>query len=63
MDLSIEVYEILKNMTLTELWSSTKRMVKMIDSIFAKILRAVFKISWNQHPTKRLLYNILPPIS
>ena len=44
-------------------WMLTKRKEKRLDRNFARILRAILNKSWNQHPTKQLLYGHLPPIA
>ena len=38
-------------------------MEKKLDSNYTRILRAVLKKSWRQHPTKQLQYGYLPPVT
>ena len=44
-------------------WTLTKTLEKMLDGAYTRMLRAVLNISWREHPTKRVLYGDLPPIS
>ena len=44
-------------------WTLTKRMEKKLDGNYTRILRAIWKKSWRQHPTKQQLYGHLPPIT
>ena len=44
-------------------WILTKRMEKKLDGNYTRILRAVLKKCWRQHPTKQQLYGHLPPIA
>ena len=44
-------------------WTLTKLIVKKLDGNYTRILRAVLKKSWRQHPTKQLLYGSLSPIT
>ena len=45
-------------------WTLTKHLaLKKQDANYTRMLQAVFNKSWNQHPTKQLLYSHLPPIS
>ena len=43
-------------------WMLTKQMEKKLDSNYTRMLRAILKKSWRQHPTKQQLYSHLPPI-
>ena len=43
-------------------WTLTKRMEKKLDSNYTRMLRAILKKPWRQHPTKQQLYGHLPPI-
>ena len=42
-------------------WTLTKRLEKKIDGNDTRMLRAIFNMSWRQHPTKHQLYGHLPP--
>ena len=44
-------------------WTLTKRMEKKPDGNYTRMLRAILKKSWRQHPTKQQLYGHLPPIT
>ena len=44
-------------------WTPSKQMEKKIDGNCTKMLRALLKKSWKQHPTKQQLYSHQPPIS
>ena len=44
-------------------WTLTKRLEKRLDGNYTKMLRAILNRSWRQHPTRRLLYGHLPPIT
>ena len=44
-------------------WTRTKRMGKMRDGNYTRMLRAILNKSWRQHPTKQQLYGYLPPIT
>ena len=44
-------------------WTLTKRMEKMLDGNYTRMLRAILNKSWRQHPTKQQLYGHLPPIT
>ena len=44
-------------------WTLTKTLEKMLDGAYTRMLRAVLNISWREHPTKKVLYGDLPPIS
>ena len=41
----------------------TKRPEKKLDSNYSRMLRAILKKSWRQHPTRHQLYGHLPPIT
>ena len=42
-------------------WTLTKRLEKKLDGNYKRMLRAVFNMSWRQHPTRHKLYGHLPP--
>ena len=44
-------------------WTLTKRLEKMLDGNYTKMLRAILNKSRWQHPTWHQLYNHLPPIT
>ena len=44
-------------------WTLTKRLEKKLDGNYKRMLRAILKKSWRQHPTKQQLYGHLPPIT
>ena len=44
-------------------WTLTKRMEKKLDGNYIRMLRAILKKSWTQHPTKQQLYGHLLPIT
>ena len=44
-------------------WTLTKRLEKMLDGNYTRMLRAILNKSWRQHPTKHQLYGHLPPIT
>ena len=44
-------------------WTLTKRLEKKLDSNYTRMLRAILKKSWRQHPTRHQLYGHLPPIT
>ena len=44
-------------------WTLTKRLEKKLDGNYTRMLRAILKKSWRQHPTKYQLYGHLPPIT
>ena len=44
-------------------WTLTKRMEKMLDGNYTRMLRAILNKSWRQHPTKQQLYGHVPPIT
>ena len=43
-------------------WTLTKRLEKKLDGIYT-MLRAILSNSCGQHPTKKQLYGLLPPIT
>ena len=43
-------------------WTLTKRMEKMLDGNYTRMLRAALSKYWRQHPTKQQLYGHTPPI-
>ena len=44
-------------------WTLTKRLERKLDSNYTRMLRAILKRSWRQHPTKQQLYGHQPPIT
>ena len=44
-------------------WTLTERLEKKLDGNYTRMLRAILKKSWQQHPTKHQLYAHLPPIT
>ena len=44
-------------------WTLTKRLEKKLDGNYTRMLQAISKRSWRQHPTKHQLYSHLPPIT
>ena len=44
-------------------WTLTKRLEKKLDGNYTRMLRAILNKSWQQHPTRRQLYDHLPPIT
>ena len=42
---------------------ANKRREKKLDGNYTRMLRAILKKSWRQHPTRRQLYGHLPPIA
>ena len=44
-------------------WTLTKRLERKLDGNYTRMLRAVLKKSWRQHPTRHQLYGHLPPIT
>ena len=44
-------------------WTLTKRLEKKLDGNYTRMLRAILKKSWQQHPTRHQLYGHLPPIT
>ncbi len=45
------------------IWALTKRLEKKLDGNYTRMLRAILKKSWRQHPTRNQLYGHLPPIT
>ena len=43
-------------------WTHTKRLKKILDGNYTRMLRAILNKSWRQHPTGYQLYGHLPPI-
>ena len=44
-------------------WTITKQLEKKLDGNYTRMLRAILKKSWKQHPIKHQLYGHLPPIT
>ena len=44
-------------------WTLTKWLKKKLDSNYRRMLRAILKNSWRQHPTRHQRYGQLPPIT
>ena len=44
-------------------WTLTKRLEKKLDGNYIRMLRAILKKSWRQHPTRHELYGHLLPIT
>ena len=44
-------------------WTLTKRLEKKLYGNYTRMLRAILKKSWRQHPTRHQLYGHLPPIT
>ena len=44
-------------------WTLTKRMEKMLDGNYTRMLRAILNKSWRQNPVKQQLYGHLQPIT
>ena len=44
-------------------WTLTKKLEAKLDGTYTRMLRAILNISWKQHPTKKRLYEKIPPIS
>ena len=44
-------------------WTLTKRLGNKLDSNYTRMLRAILKKSWRQHPIKHQPYGHLPPIT
>ena len=44
-------------------WSLTKSLTKTIDGTYTRMLRRIYNISWESHPTNKFLYGKLPKIS
>ena len=45
------------------IWTLIKRMEKKLDGNYTRMLQAILKKSWRQHPTKHHLYGHLHPIT
>ena len=43
-------------------WTLSKRLEKLLDGNYTRMLREILNKSWRQHPTKQLQYGHLPPI-
>ena len=43
------------------IWTLTKRLKKKLDGNYTRMLPAILKKSWRQHPTRHQLYGHLPP--
>ena len=44
-------------------WTLAKRLEKKLDGSYTRMLRAILKKSWWQHPTRQQRYGHLPPIT
>ena len=44
-------------------WTLTKQLEKKLDGNYTRMLRAILKKSWRQHPARHQLYGHLPPIT
>ena len=44
-------------------WTLNKRLQKKLDGNYTRMLRAILKESWRQHPTRHQQYSHLPPIT
>ena len=44
-------------------WTLTKQLEKKLDGSYIRMLRAILKKSWRQHPTRHQVYGHLPPIT
>ena len=44
-------------------WTLTKRMEKMLEGNYTRMLRTTVNRSWRQHPAKQPLYGQLPPVT
>ena len=44
-------------------WTLSKRLEKKLDGNYTRLLRAILKKFWRQHPTRHQLYVHLPPIT
>ena len=44
-------------------WTLTKRLEKKLDGNYTRMLRAILNKSRRQHPKRRQLYGLLPPIT
>ena len=47
----------------SETWTLTKRLEKMLDGCYTRMLRMVLGVSWKQHMTNHELYGSLPRVS
>ena len=45
------------------IWTLTKRLKKKLDGNYTRMLRVILNKSWQQHPTRHLLYGHLPLIT
>ena len=45
------------------IWTLTKRLEKILDGNYTRMLRAILNEFWRQHPTRHQLYGHLPPFS
>ena len=43
------------------IWTLTKRLKKKLDGNYTRMLRAILKKSWRQHPTRHQLYKLNEP--
>ena len=43
-------------------WTLAEQLEKKLDGNYTRMLRAILKKSWRQHPTNHQLYGLLPPI-
>ena len=46
-----------------EAWTLNKKLNKLLDGCYTRMLRKVLNISWRQHLTNKELYNGLPKVS
>ena len=44
-------------------WTLSKRLEKLLDGNYTRMLRAILNKSWRQHPTRHQLYGHLPRIT
>ena len=44
-------------------WTLSKQLEKKLDGNYTRMLRAILNKFWRQHPTKKQLYDHLPPIT
>ena len=47
----------------SETWTLTKRLTKMIDGCYTRLLRMALNVSWKQRLTNEVLYGKLPKVS
>ena len=47
----------------SETWTMTKRLERMVDGCYTRMLRMVLGVSWKQHMTNSELYGKLPKVS